>query len=148
MQVTVLHLQDDLDAVHILRSYEFSFPNLRLRITPKFGKFFFQHSKEVIGKSDVVVLFISETGIPLDSKTIKELKEAIRQRKPIIVVMPSRAKLPSLLSTYDNVVVYKPIVKYMEEIFRSVKSSSNAIDLLVYKLLSELFFKERIKARQ
>ncbi|NPA33763.1 MAG: hypothetical protein GXO48_02410 [Chlorobi bacterium] len=144
MDITVLHLHDDVEAARLLRLYEFSYPNLRIHVTPKYGKFDVNTVRKYLDKSSVVVLFIFDQNVSFDERTELELKEAIKLRKPIVVVAPSNFDIPNFLLNYDNVKIYAPSKKYILEFFERSEQKGNTLDLLIYKLLSEIHLRSKV----
>ncbi len=102
MQVTVLHLQDDLDAAHVIWLAKDDISKHKIFITPKYGKFNLQDVRNYYNNSDAIILFVFDSSVPLDLKTKKEIQLAIKENKDVYVIAPQNWKLPKLLKNYKK----------------------------------------------
>ncbi len=138
MQVTVLHLQDDLDAARMARFVKSRFDDPVVPITPKYGPVRIREIESDISKSSAVVLYVINPKLGIDRKTRKELQLAIKHNKLIYVVSSGAFKLPKDIEDYAYKEIYIADSESLVELLKKVKRSKKNKNFwkLIYHLLN------------
>lgn len=138
MHVTVLHLQDDLEAARMARFVKSRFSEPRVSITPKYGPVRIDEIRSIVADSDAIVLYVIDPSVEFDRKTLREVKVAKEHGKPIYVVSSGSFKMPKVLSDYDQLEVYVSDSEGLAEALQRMKRAKKNKNFwrFIYHLLS------------